>query len=181
MNDNTTIINLKVWCRKFDVSSAEIVGILTKLKDLQLISLSGEQDEKLFISSCEARLNLSRGGKKGGKISRKDKPIVKPTSKPIVKPTPNQKKDKVKIKEIKDKINKDKQLIFNSWLEYRISIKKEILVEATLNSLVVRFNKESLTKVESVVNNSIENGYQGLFWDNYKEQPKKKKFINPCY
>lgn len=65
-------------------------------------------------------------------------------------------------------VNNDKKDILMVWLNYRNEIKKPIKVESTLNNLIKRFNKEDLSKINWVVNNSIENGYQGLFWDKYK-------------
>lgn len=65
-------------------------------------------------------------------------------------------------------LGKDKKEIFNSWLLYRKEIKKEIKASSTIDSLIKKFNAETLIKCKSVVNASIENNYQGLFWDNHK-------------
>ena len=72
-------------------------------------------------------------------------------------------------------IEEEKKEIFNTWISYRIEIKKEIKVVSTLNSLVKKFNSEPLDKCLWVVNNSIENNYQGLFWNNYKSSDTHKK------
>ena len=50
--------------------------------------------------------------------------------------------------------------------------------KSTYNTLVKRFNKESLPKCEWVVNQSIENNWQGLFWDKYITQKSKKPTDN---
>lgn len=84
LNDNKTILSLKLWARKFGSSEDEIEGILITLENLKLIEIKGDI---LFIPSCESRLNLVRGGSNGGK---KSKPMPKPDSKPISKPTPKQ-------------------------------------------------------------------------------------------
>tara|TARA_R110000772_G_scaffold169846_2_gene281740 strand:- start:1469 stop:2134 length:666 start_codon:yes stop_codon:yes gene_type:complete len=67
-----------------------------------------------------------------------------------------------------EEIKEDKKEIFNSWLLYRKEIKKEIKASSTIDSLIKKFNAETLIKCKSVVNASIENNYQGLFWDNHK-------------
>lgn len=72
-------------------------------------------------------------------------------------------------------IDNDKKEIFSKWLDYRKQIKKAIKVKLTLNSLVEKVNTEPLEKVEWVINSSIENGYQGLFWDNYEQRKIKEK------
>ena len=104
------------------------------------------------------------------------------------KPTSKQQTDNKPItttKEVKEyKEDKKKELsslqepktnIFNQWLNYRKEVKKEIKVSSTIEKLVNKFNSESISKCNWVVNNSIENGYQGLFWDNYKEEKNEVK------
>lgn len=81
----------------------------------------------------------------------------------------NVKNDKNEKKEIISSLQEPKHDIFNKWLKYRLEIKKPIKAESTIKNLIERFNKESLDKCKWVVNNSVENNYQGLFWDNYKE------------
>jgi len=96
LNDNKTIINLKTWSRKWDVTEEVLSSMIGELCKLDLVIL---KDNDLFIPSCEPRLNLIRGGKKGGSKSKKNKPKGKPSTKPIDKPTPNQIESKDKIKE----------------------------------------------------------------------------------
>ena len=62
LNDNKTELKKDVWIRKFSVSINELNLILDKLLFLNLIKIN---ENILFIPSCENRLNLSRGGKKG--------------------------------------------------------------------------------------------------------------------
>ena len=69
-------------------------------------------------------------------------------------------------------IGEEKFLILTSWLEYRKAIRKEIKVKSTLEALVEKFKNESKQKCDSVVDNSIQNGYQGLFWDRFISEPK---------
>lgn len=59
--------------------------------------------------------------------------------------------------------NKREELI--TWLDYRKEKKKPITVKATFDSLVKKFNSEPIEKIKWVVDHSIQNGYQGLFWD----------------
>ena len=112
LNDNTTVINSKVWCRKFDIEHDSLWLIIEKIKELKLIELINEDSEGddyiLFIPSCEPRLKLSRGGRNGGKKSKKSKPTVKPIVSLFEnkdKPTPNQIESKVKEIESKDNIS----------------------------------------------------------------------------
>jgi len=89
LNDNKTKINIAVWSRKFNADANEIESILDVLQVLELIQI---EDSIIFIPSCEARLNMIRGGKKGGQKSRKNKPISKPIPKQKkVKETKNKK------------------------------------------------------------------------------------------
>jgi hypothetical protein len=126
LNDNKTEVKLEVWSRKFAIDSKELFDIISKLVALKLIELN---DNLLFVPSCESRLNLVRGGSKGGKTS---KPIIKPIPKPIPKPIEslsknnkkpiaNQIEKKVNIKEIekesKNNIFLTDLLNSQSWLE----------------------------------------------------------------
>lgn len=114
LNDNKIIYNLNVWARKFGSTEDEIEGILITLEGLKLIEV---KQDILFIPSCESRLNLVRGGAKGGKNS-------KPTPKPFesleeknVKPIAKQREIEI---EIENKINSEfynELLISESWIE----------------------------------------------------------------
>lgn len=100
LNDNQTIINDKVWARKFGSTIEEIESILLTLERLELIEIT---NEFLFIPSCESRLALVRAGRKGGKKSKPNaKPISKPSVKPTEKPNTNQIETKKKRKEIEN-------------------------------------------------------------------------------
>lgn len=82
LNDNKTEIKLTVWARKFASDINILENILNRLEALKLVSID-VSNNVLFIPSCEARLNIVRGGRNGGK---KSKPPVKPTTKPTTKP-----------------------------------------------------------------------------------------------
>lgn len=92
------------------------------------------------------------------------------------KPTRKQKPQKLELNfEFSDVLKKD---IFNLWINYRKEIKKPINVKSTLIRLSDRFEKEGLDKCNFVVNQSIENRYTGLFWDNYKDEKNKINVIS---
>jgi DNA-binding transcriptional MerR regulator len=58
----------------------------------------------------------------------------------------------------------EKELILDRWVEYRKQIKKPIK-EATQESILEKMQNFTEEQCKFVVNNSIENGWQGLFWD----------------
>lgn len=88
------------------------------------------------------------------------------------RPTTN-KKDK-KEEKLLAELDKSKIDIFNKWFKYRKEIKKPIASETTLKTLIKKFNAEGLDKCEYIVNSSIENSWQGLFWDKYVETTQQK-------
>ncbi len=142
LNDNKTEINLKVWSRKYACSIDELGSILITLENLDLIEVN---DNTLFIPSCEARLNLVRGGRNGGK---KSKPNSKPTKKPIEsleekneKPTPNQIEKKLKGKETKDDSKESLFDIF--WTKYPKKVAKE--------NCRAKFNKLSTSDKDKIL------------------------------
>jgi hypothetical protein len=80
-------------------------------------------------------------------------------------------KEEQEEKEVLGRLSPSQMSSFFSWLEYRKSIKKPIKNIKTLSALVDKFNSESPAKATWVVNASIQNGYQGLFWDKYQAGP----------
>jgi len=82
------------------------------------------------------------------------------------------------VNTLKNVISENKKPIFLNWLNYKKEIKKEVKSKSSYNTLVKRFNNESLPKCEWVVNQSIENNWQGLFWDKYITQKSKKPTDN---
>jgi len=101
MNDNKTEVNIKTWCRKFAVDFNEINIIIDNLIKHNLVEI---KDTILFIPSCEPRLNLVRGGSKGGKNKPIHKPNFKGISKPIESLSENKVKPIAKQREIETKI-----------------------------------------------------------------------------
>ena len=127
-----------------------------------------KQSLKRDLKKYEQRAERSReNGKKGGRPKKPKKP-----SGLIQNPTEPKKPDSVSDSV---SVNVDKQVIFNRWIDYRKEIKKPIKAESTLNNLVKKFNNKPIEEVEYVVNASIENGWQGLFWDRYTPKQTKSK------
>jgi len=72
-----------------------------------------------------------------------------------------------------------KNEILKDWLQYRKEIKKPIKVKSTLDLLVEKFKENDLNKCRQVVNASISNTWQGLFWD--KGEQKSLNSGSSCY
>jgi len=73
----------------------------------------------------------------------------------------------------------EKEVILDSWIDYRKSIRKA-LSQATINTILKKMESYSNEQCKHVINNSIENGWQGLFWDKVQtiqevNEPKKWK------
>jgi len=62
----------------------------------------------------------------------------------------------------------EKEVMLDKWIDYRSEIKKP-LKQTTINNLLKDFESYSDACVTFVINNSISNGWQGLFWDRYIE------------
>jgi len=58
----------------------------------------------------------------------------------------------------------NKEVILDRWVEYRKQIKKPIK-EATQETILAKMENFTEEQCKFVINNSIENGWQGLFWD----------------
>lgn len=83
---------------------------------------------------------------------------------------PNSKPNKHKQECIRN-IKNEKELILDRWIEYRKQIKKPIK-EATQETILTKMENFTEEQCKFVIDNSIENGWQGLFWD---KLPKKEE------
>ena len=91
-----------------------------------------------------------------------------PTSNQQVTTNKNEKKEK-----------NEKEVILDSWIEYRKSSKKT-LTQQSIKSILVKMENYTNEQCKFVINKSIEQGWQGLFWDNIQtiqevNEPKKWK------
>jgi len=161
-----------------------IVSELFKIKEDRFISISflDEQKEERVIKSKINSIN----GSKGGRPKKRDKSENKPNALNSLSETKGNKKredkkreDKKREEDIIKGLKPELTFIFNKWLVYRKEIKKEVKVLSTLQALVNNFNSNSLSCCEWVVNNSIENNYIGLLWDNYKSTATKSNSDEP--
>jgi len=182
LNDNKTEIKLEVWSRKFAVSLDELNVILTKLKELGLVVY---KSQILFIPSCESRLNLVRGGAKGGKNK---KPTINPISKPLEsleenneKPTLNQIEIESKLKENESEIETKKEnkndLIFNElsisdmWLENTAMQSKAKFKPNEVKVFLKKYN-DMLNVQFEIKNNKTEYCTHFINWLNKQEREK---------
>lgn len=70
-------------------------------------------------------------------------------------------------------LEKETKELFKTWLDYRKEIKKPIKSDKTKIALANKILKEGFKKSSEIINNSIECGYQGLFWDKFTQQKKQ--------
>ena len=73
----------------------------------------------------------------------------------------------------------EKEVILDSWIEYRKAAKKS-LTKQSIKSILTKMNDYTNEQCKFVINKSIEQGWQGLFWDNIQtiqevNEPKKWK------
>lgn len=68
----------------------------------------------------------------------------------------------------------EKEVLLDEWIEYRKQLKKK-LSEATINKLKEEMGNYSEEKCRFVINASISNGWQGLFWDKFIEKSEATK------
>jgi DNA-binding transcriptional MerR regulator len=101
-----------------------------------------------------------------------------PTNKPITNNQQTTNKQLTTNKNIKKEKN-EKEVILDSWINYRKSIKKS-LSQQSIDSILVKMNSYSDEQCKAIINKSIEQGWQGLFWENIQtiqeiNEPKKWK------
>lgn len=159
----------------------EYVNDLNPETENPLVDIAFEpikQSLKRDLKKYEHRAERAReNGKKGGRPKNPQKPTK--TQSVISKP---RKPDSVSVSDSVSDIKKEYKEIFSSWIEYRKLKNKPITNPKTLETLIHKFESHSVKDCEFVVNNSIENDWQGLFWDKIPnkstidiQQPKKLK------
>jgi DNA-binding transcriptional MerR regulator len=76
----------------------------------------------------------------------------------------------------------EKEVILDSWIDYRKSIRKS-LSPATINTILKKMESYTNEQCTYVINNSIENGWQGLFWDKVEtiQQVKETNKWKPAW
>jgi len=77
-------------------------------------------------------------------------------------------------------VKNEKEVILDEWIAYRKEINKPIK-QVTINSLKKEMDAYSNDKCRFVINLSITNGWQGLFWDRYVEPSKVKTSDDELY
>lgn len=115
-------------------------------------------------------------GSKGGRPRKKPADSQDDTQDQKPNPKPNKNLTNNLIKTIIEQNITEQNIrdILIYWLEYRKSIKKPVTNRKTIDSLIKKFNDNKLI-AEQVVNKSVENNYQGLFWDNVKPKVDNSK------
>lgn len=165
------------WKSTFDLLTDEEAGKLIKhifsfvsdenpsLNDriLQLSFSHIEQDLKRDLKKWENYIDKQKAnGKKGGR------PKTQKTQAFNEKP---KKADNVNVN-VNDNVllEKETKELFLMWIDYRKEIKKPIKSEKTLKSLAEKIQKEGYQKSKQVIEASIQNGWQGLFWDKVNDK-----------
>lgn len=179
LNPNCQVAYDRIMCehmRNICITQQQLKFFTKRLNEEELeelLMVLSEKDGKYQIAwvaeSIEKRRKYSesrRNNRKGKKNKTHDKDVLTYV---------NHMENENEI----ENINRSAGEILQEWLVYRKGIKKEVKNEKTLAALAKRFKNEPLLKVAWVVKHSIENQYQGLFWDQYDEKkhskPKKNK------
>lgn len=74
-------------------------------------------------------------------------------------------------------VKNEKEVLLDEWISYRRQINKPIK-QVTIDSLKKEMDSYSDEKCKYVINLSISNGWQGLFWDRYIEPVKQQKSMD---
>lgn len=79
-------------------------------------------------------------------------------------------------------LEKETKELFNEWLDYRKEIRKPIKAKKTLIALAEKIKKNGFKISNQIITTSIENGWQGLFWDKHvntqSSNNKKTKMLS---
>ena len=167
-----TQIKPKVW--------SKITQLLTKTD----LGYTHDSIKKRSSKASTSREN----GRKGGRPKKPNNPPINlPLEYNIIEDKKKEKKKVIKGKnssslnkgnkfiELLKTINKEKEEALHYWLDYRKGIKKEITNVKTLEILIKKFNSIPLETIRKVVMHTVENNYQGLFWDKILKDDNTKE------
>lgn len=191
LSKNTTRMFLSAKCK---VSKQILESIINDLVDLDKF------DKDLWVENsiiwCEDFIDSIQDAysKRSSECMNKEELINMLISKGIRKPSklrnkpikgsnkPNKGSKSVVINpqsiEEYSKLNKRKEELLISWLNYRKEIKKPIKNKSTLTLLINKFLDTDEDVIFKVINNTITNNWVGLFWDKV-DLTKTKTIPNP--
>jgi DNA replication protein DnaD len=142
-----TLCSLDTFARRWKCDKSKVRRFLKLLEDDSMIELKSEHiTTRLTI--CKYDTYQGDGNADETKVKRKRNADETQT-------TPNKNDNKEK---------NEKELILDSWIDYRKSIRKA-LSQATINTILKKMESYSNEQCKFVINKSIEMGWQGLFWD----------------
>lgn len=172
-NDNKFTINHKYWCRMLDINKRKFDTLFARLIVSELIIT---KDDICYIPSVEPRIQLIRGGKKGGE---KSKPAPKLDDKPTLKQT--EKETKRETKRETKTIKERKAEFQNSLLPFMEKIDADILVgffdywtEHGEKDKKMRFEKEKSFGISRRLSIWVKNQEK---WKKEKGTPEKEKIV----
>ena len=122
-----------------------------------IISINAADQNGIARGKALDKATIKHGAKQGHSTGQGKDTIDKPLTKEPINQEPLTKED----------------LLLKVWIDYRKEIKKPIKSEATRISLAKKIQSEGFEKSKQVVDASIQNGYQGLFWDNQQAKAKE--------
>jgi len=142
-----TLCSLDTFARRWKCDKSKVRRFLKLLEDDSMIELKSEHiTTRLTI--CKYDTYQGDGNADETKVKRKRNADETQT-------TPNKNDNKEK---------NEKEVILDSWIDYRKSIRKA-LSQATINTILKKMESYSNEQCKFVINKSIEMGWQGLFWD----------------
>lgn len=144
--------------------------VITALKKLEKTNELGKQTTSVntLITVINYDIYQSEGKPKANQGQTKDKPRA----------TNNNDNNDNKVLESP---KSDLEFILDEWAQYRKQ-KNKALSELSITKLKNEFKNHSIEKIRFVVDLSISNGWQGLFWDKYVEplaQSKDLRITDP--
>ena len=185
LSKKTTLMYLSAKCK---VSTETLNAIISDLVELDKFDKELWQENKIiwcqdFIDSIQDAYN-----KRTNVCIDKNSLLLLLTSLGVLKqpkgnpkPPKQPSKGTVNPQSIVEEIilDKSKDVIFDKWIEYRQEINKPIKSKQSKDLLIKKFNEYDLSKCNQVVNASIENGWQGLFWDKQFKEDISKQDTRP--
>lgn len=166
-----TAMSLVTLAKRWKWDKSKVRRFLELLKSDSMIDTKNETVTTL-ITICNYESYQSNGNANETDSKRK-----RNASETHSTPNNNDNNDKNDKKLVLTECPSDKIEYLNNWIDYRLEIKKPIR-QKTVDSLIKRFKEHTTKEIEYVIENSISNNWQGLFWDKLPNFNQKDIFTN---
>jgi len=161
---------LETWGKRWNWNKSKVRRFLSLLKKDGMIELKNET-KTTRLTVCKYDSYQDNGNANETQVKRiRNADETQMTPNNNTNNTNNTNKDNNVSVIVNDiLLEKETKDLFNTWIDYRKELKKPYKTEKSILAVAKKIKENGYEISKKVINSSIENGYQGLFWDKFKQ------------